>query len=138
MNGSTIIYNSATASIMYLKSREYMYIAIEGYPSMEKLKEFYYALLQGITHSNVEKFLFDTSKLSVIKSEDLMWFNNNITPLLVKHKDAKVVFIKPDNVFGMKSVETIFKNMKDIVMVNISPNMEKAEDWLFQQKSVSI
>lgn len=115
-----------------------MYIAIEGYPSEEKLKEFYYALLQGITRSNVEKFLFDTSKLSVMKSEDIIWFNNNITPLLVKHKEAKVVFIKPENVFGMKSVETICRHMKNIADVNISVNMEKAEDWLFQQKSVSI
>jgi len=132
MNGNMILYNSATASIMYLKTREYLYIAIEGYPNMEKMNEFYHALLRGVTQSNANKFLFDTSRISVIKNEDMQWFSTNITPILLKHKGIKVAFIKPENVFGMKSVDTFCRNMRNFASVSIFPNMEKAENWLFQ------
>lgn len=127
-----ILYNSATAIIMYLKTREYLYIAIEGYPNMEKMNEFYHALLRGVAQSNANKFLFDTSRISVIKNEDMLWLSNNITPILLKHKGVKVAFIKPENVFGMKSVDTLCKLMRNSANACIFSNMEKAENWLFQ------
>jgi len=99
MNGNMILYNSTTASVMYMKTREYIYIAIDGYPNREKMNEFYSALLMGITQSNANRFLFDTSMISVIKNEDKQWFSNNITPILLKHREVKVAFIKPENVF---------------------------------------
>jgi len=117
-----------------MKTREYMYVAIDGYPNMEKLNEFYSALLKGITKSNANSFLFDTSKISVIKGEDLHWLCSNLVPILSKHKGLRVAFIMPENIFGIKSVDTLCKLMRNSADVSIFPNMEKAESWLFQQK----
>lgn len=132
MIGNMILYNSATASIIYLKTREYLYITLDGYPNMEKLNEFYNALLKGIKQSSAEKFLFDSSKISVIKSEDLFWVCSNLTPILSKHNGIKVALIMPENIFGVKSAETFYNLMKDSVNIGLFPSMEKAENWLFR------
>lgn len=136
MLSNTILYNAENASVMYLKNREYIYIAIEGYLNPETLSGFNKALVNGIMHSEVKKFLFDTGKINVIKSEDILWLSENMIPYFGKNRMSKVVFIKPENVFGSKSVDTLAGIMKIHANVKVLPNMEQAERWLFQNEVI--
>jgi len=114
-----------------------MYIVIEGYLNAETLPGFNKALVNGVMHSDVKKLLFDTTKINVIKSEDILWLNENLMPYLAKNRLMKVAFIKPENAFGSKSVETLAGIMKNHTNVKILPNMELAERWLFQTETIT-
>lgn len=132
MINNTILYNSVNASVMYLKNREYIYIALEGFLNSESINGFNNALINGIKQSDAKKFLFDTSKINVIKSEEVQWLVNNIIPYLAKDRFSKIAFLKPENYFGNKSVESLSNALKDSISVKTFPNMEQAERWLFQ------
>jgi hypothetical protein len=131
MVDNSILYNTASASILYMKKREYMYLAVEGYVNTATLSDFTKALLEGILFNHVKKILFDTSHLNVIKTEDIHWLKNNLFPIFEKHGVSRVVFIKPENAFGNKSVEMLATAINDKIEAKIFPTMEEAENWLF-------
>lgn len=132
MSNNMILYNSANASVMYLKRREYIYVALEGFLNSETLSGFNKALAEGVIHRDVKKILIDTSKINVIKSEEIQWLTDNMSPYLAKNRISKVAFIKPENIFGFKSIEALTNAMKNKINVNVLLNMEQAEHWLFQ------
>jgi len=135
MVNNTILYNSSSASILYMKKREYMYLAIEGYVNTATLSEFSKALLNGVIYNHVKKILFDTSQVNIIKNEDIQWIRKNILPFLVKNGVSRVAFIKPQNAFGNLSIEALAKIMNEKFDAQIFQTMQPAEEWLFQDKN---
>jgi len=114
-----------------MKGRKYMYISLEGFLDSVTFSEINKALINGVSQSDVNKFLFDTSRIGVIKNEEMIWLTENMAAWFAKNRMSKVVFIKPENVFGNKSIETLAHAMSISIDVKILPCMEQAEKWLF-------
>lgn len=128
---SAILYDTTIASVLYIKKREYLYLTIEGFVNSETLSEVVDALQHGITHNHVKKIIFDTSKVKVIKKDDLDFIKQNLSPLLSKSIVTKVVFLNSDDIFGNHSIEVLTSFFNQIIPTRAFPDMEKAELWLF-------
>lgn len=131
MISNSVIYSTSNASILYIKKREYLYLALEGYISTANFYEIAKALLNGVIYNRVKKILFDTSKVSVIKTDVIQAINDNILPVLEKYGVLRIVLIKSDNVFGNKSIESVANIISGKIEVKVLPTMEQAENWLF-------
>lgn len=128
---SAILYDTTIASVLYIKKREYLYLTIEGFVNSETLSEVVDALQHGITHNHVKKIIFDTSKVKVIKKEDIQLLTLTLIPLLSKSVVSKIAFINSDDVFGNKSVNMLASIFNEHIPTQAFPNMENAEIWLF-------
>lgn len=131
MISSGILYNADNASLLYIKKREYLYLTVEGFVRKETLEMLTNALIKGITETTVRRIIFDTSKIKVIKKEDIALFLETITPILDKRSVRKIVFINSDDIFGNKSVELLASCLNSKIPTKIFSNMERAELWLF-------
>ncbi len=131
MISSGILYNADNASLLYIKKREYLYLTVEGFVRKETLEMLTNALIKGITETTVSRIIFDTSKVKVIKKEDIALFLETITPILDKRSVRKIVFINSDDIFGNKSVELLASCLNSKIPTKIFSNMERAELWLF-------
>ncbi|BDX38218.1 hypothetical protein CYCD_15730 [Tenuifilaceae bacterium CYCD] len=128
---SAILYNTNSASMLYIKKREYLFLSIEGFANTRTLSELVEALNYGISHNHVKKIIFDTSKVKVIKKEDIQLLTLTLIPLLSKSAVSKIAFINSDDVFGNKSVSMLASIFTEHIPTQAFPNMESAEIWLF-------
>lgn len=129
--GSMIVYNSDEACILYIKKRNYIYLAIEGYLDSEKIKVFSQELLGICTEKKISKILFDTSKLRIVKEVDLEWLFNDIFSVLRSLNIKRIALLNPQNAFGYITIKRITGEIKKS-KVKILDTMEEAEGWLFQ------
>ena len=134
--GSLIVYNSDEACILYIKKRNYIYLAIEGFLNSEKTKAFYKSMVDICRKKNITRILFDTSKLGTIKEDDLQWIFKEaaeaITPINIK----KISFVSPQNSFGKWTISRIFTGFKDL-NAKVLDSIEEAENWLFEDVGIN-
>lgn len=129
--GSLIIYNSAEACILYIKKRNYIYLAIEGFLNSEKTKSFYKSMVTICLEKNITRILFDASKLGTIKEDNLQKMFKDATQTFYSLNLKKIAFLSPKNSFGYWAISRIFSGLKDIEN-KILETMEDAEIWLFE------
>ena len=133
MLDSSILYDSENASVMYMKRRECLYIALEGFLDSESFVEINSALAKGVTQSEAKRFLFDTSKTNVISNKEMQWLTHDFLTYITTGRVSKVAFLKPDNIFGDQSVGFIATILSRKTSVRIFPSMELAESWLYSE-----
>jgi DNA-directed RNA polymerase subunit F len=129
--GSLIIYNSEEACILYIKKRNYVYLAVEGFLNSDKIKEFYESLAKICREKKINRILFDTSKLGTIKEEDLQWVFKSAKETVYPLNIYKIAFLNPKNAFGNYTITRFLKGLKDLE-AKILETMEDAENWLFE------
>jgi DNA-directed RNA polymerase subunit F len=134
--GSMMIYNSKEACILYIKKRNYVYLAVEGFINSEKIKEFYESLVKVCREKNIKRILFDTSKLGAIKENDLQWIFQSTADTVNPLNIYKIAFLSPKNVFGSRTVSKIFSELHDL-KAEVFDNMEDAENWLFEDNRIN-
>ena len=132
MQNNTILYDTENASIVYMKRLECIYIALEGFLEPETFVEFSKAFVKGTVRCGAHRFLFDTSRVNVISSNEMLLFANSFLLYKAKNHISKIAFIKPDNAFGVKSIESIANMLKSKIVVCVFPSMELAESWLYR------
>lgn len=128
---SMLIYSSKEACILYIKKRNYVYLAIEGFINSEKIREFYGSLVKICREKNITRILFDTSNLGAIKENDLQWIFQSIADTLNPLNIYKIAFLSPKNAFGAMTISRIFTEVHDLE-AKVHERMEDAENWLFE------
>lgn len=119
--------------MLYIQKREYLFLTIEGFVNTKTLNEVSKALQDGIIHKHVKKVIFDTSKVKVIKKDDLDFLKESFMNQLSKSVVSKIAFLNSDDIFGNHSVEllTAFFNQK--IPTRAFKCIECAEGWLFNE-----
>jgi hypothetical protein len=131
-----IVYQSKDACIIHIEKRNYAYLAIEGFFDSSRLKDFSLKVIELCRTKGVSKLLFDVSKITVIKSEDIEWLQENIVPKLKNAESNRYAIVCPENQFGLISVNRIL-SYTDKNKFKFFPNIERAEDWLFKSVNIS-
>ena len=129
-----IVHNSMESCIIHVESRNYAYLAVEGFIDSKKTKEFAEKLVSLCLHNKIGMIMFDSSKLSVIKPTDMEWiFEQVLQPLRYCSID-KVAFLMPESTFGIVSVKKLIQHIENC-STGIFRNIEQAETWLFKSTS---
>ncbi len=124
------VYQSKEACIIYVEQRCYAYLTIEGFFNSEKLKDFSLKIIELCRTEKVSKLLFDSTKLTIIKLDDINWLLKNVIPDLKQQELQKVAFIMPENNFGFVSINRLLCTV-DKDRVKLFESFEQAEEWLF-------
>ncbi|MBN2486401.1 MAG: hypothetical protein JXB34_10550 [Bacteroidales bacterium] len=129
-----IIYESMDACIIYIESKNYAYLAIEGFIDSSKIKEFASKFTSLCLNKKGLKVIFDSSKITTVKNSDLQWIAENILPLLQNNDIQKIAFLSPESPFGQMAVQKFSKNITP-GKAEVFHSMEQAENWIFQADS---
>ena len=127
-----MLYDSLEACIIHIERKEYAYVAVEGYLVTEKLMNFLDRLVFLCTKKTVKKIFFDTSKLSVVNKNDVIWIKEHVFPALSYCNIEKVAFLMPENPFGALALKALIIETKHATM-KIFNSMEEAEKWIFKK-----
>jgi hypothetical protein len=124
-----IVFNSMEACIIHIESKHYAYIAIEGYLQTSKIKEFASKYATLCQKRMVHYTIFDASKITDIKHNDLIWIVGNILPIINNSSIKRIAFLIPENPFGEIALNSFFKKINS-PNVEVFENMELAENWV--------
>jgi hypothetical protein len=118
------------ACIIYVESKNYAYMALEGFVESAKIKEFALKTSELCKQKKVSCIIFDTSKLQIIKQIDIQWLIEQVFPVLRNYNLSKIAFLLPENPFGLTSLKSLIKHI-DTNKVEVFQKMEEAEAWIF-------
>jgi hypothetical protein len=125
-----IVFNSMEACIIYIESKHYAYMAIEGYLQTSKIKEFASKFAALCQERMVHFLIFDTSKIAAVKHNDLIWIVDNILPIIQNSSIKRTAFLIPENPFGEIALNSFLKKINS-PNVEVFEKMELAEKWVF-------
>ncbi|MBN1118874.1 MAG: hypothetical protein JXA77_16815 [Bacteroidales bacterium] len=125
-----LVYNSENSCIIHIEKKMSLYLAIEGYMESLKIKEFAKALVEFCLTKKIKHIFFDTSKISVVKHEDLFWVTENVFPKLQDSEIEKVAFLLPAKSFGYMAVKILADRIEK-KQNKVFARLEEAEKWLY-------
>ncbi|HAM98763.1 MAG TPA: hypothetical protein DCQ26_09130 [Marinilabiliales bacterium] len=129
-----IYYSNLQACLMFIKDRNIAYMAVEGFLESGKVKDLMQKTVELCLKQKVHYLLIDSSRLEVVKTDDIRWIVMEIYPLLRQTSLKKVGYVRSQNVFGQVSLEKLLpKNTtKEIKFFS---TLELAESWLLDDNS---
>lgn len=125
-----LYYSNNQACIIYMQNKQTAYVAVEGYFCGQAVHDFMDKLVELCKRSDVKKMLIDSSKIEVLKTDDINWINQNIYPQLKKIHIEKISLVKPQSIFGEVSVNKLIPKDTNKVIQKFA-KIEEAETWLF-------
>jgi len=126
-----IYLNDEKVCIIYLKQKTTAYIAVEGFVDSATVRKLMMKTVELCSKMNVKSLLVDSSKLEVLRDEDVKWILQEVYPRFKLLPLKKIAYIKPGNTFGEIS-------MKKLIPKNTSREfkqfscIEEAEKWTYK------
>jgi len=128
-----IYYSNSQSCIIYLKNKNAAYLAIEGFVSSETIREFMVKAVQLCTHQTVKAILFDSSKINVLRTEDMNWIKQSVLPLFGTSSLKKVGYLEPQDIFGELSLEKLIPENSKVIFKKFK-TLEDAEKWAYNEE----
>lgn len=134
-NRIMIYFNNEKACVIYLKHKDTAYIAVEGFVDSISVRKLMMKILELCQKKNVKSLLIDSSKLDIIRDDDIKWIQQEVYPGFKFLHLKRIAYIKPVNVFGEKSIKKLIpketlKEFKEFFSI------EEAERWVYQDLSI--
>ncbi len=125
----TEIYKSPAASITYNATHNCILQTVNNYLHSEELKNFQTALIKFCKGNSPGRIIADTTKLKVIKSDDMEWLSNEVLPALSECGIRYFAIVMPNNPFGEMAVKLFIEASSDITM-QIFEDLPSAQQWI--------
>jgi hypothetical protein len=132
-----IYYSSTNACIMFIEKFNTAYLVLEGYLNETIIKEFGQKAHELCVKSEVSKIIFDTSRLDILKKEELSVLADKFIPVFHQAHINKIAYLKPQNAFGELSMNLLM-NIKTLNKVKKFNTLEDAEKWVYDKATRSI
>lgn len=128
-----IYYNNSKACVIYLKEKNSAYVAIEGFVESITVKEFMTKILELCSKMHIKSILLDSSKLEVLKSQDIDWILNNTYAQFSELPLQRIAYISPQNIFGETSLKKLIckSSCKEFKKFSC---IESAESWIYKRE----
>lgn len=125
-----IYYSNQQACVIYLKSKNSVYIAIDGFIDTKTLKSIVIRTCELCNKVQAQSILLDTSKLEVLKAEDIDWIKDKMLLLFRTNKIKRIGFVRPKSVFGELAIDRLIPAVSEREYRKFN-NLEEAEKWVY-------
>ena len=123
------IYKSNDATITYNNDHQCIHQTVKNFLHSDELKRFQTKLIDFCKTNHPKKVITDSSKLKVVKTNDLNWMSNEVLPALSRSGVQYFAIIMPDNPFGEMAVKMFVETSSDITM-KIFNDLPSAQQWI--------
>jgi hypothetical protein len=130
-----IYYSTTNACIMSIDKYSTAFLVLEGYVNETTIKEFGQKAHELCIKSEVSNVIFDTSRLEILKKEEIAVLSDKLIPLFQHSHINKIAYLKPQNAFGELSMNLLM-NIKTINKIRKFNSLEEAEKWVYDKKSL--
>jgi len=127
-----IYYSSSQACVIYMKSKNSIYIAIDGFIDSKTLKAVTIRTIELCNKVQAHSILLETSKLEVLKNEDIDWIKEKMHPLFKVVEIKRIGFVRPQSVFGELSINRLIPVVSERQYRKFD-TIEEAEKWVYTE-----
>lgn len=130
------IISSGVAKLIHYSEKEFISLTFEELPETSTLKKYSCLLLDMLATNKTSKILVDSSKVTAVKINDILWLVERISPVIKNYNIDKIAFINPQSMLGQVSLKLMLKLSK-CNDTEVFKELDEANAWLFNSQSKS-
>ena len=124
-----VIYESNRVHVSYHEEKGYIKEVFSSFVPSDEIKTFHEALIEACKKYNVSVMVSDTSKMAIMKADDISWILTEAGPYLIKAGLRKIGVVTPENPFAKKTVDAIIARAT-VIDIRAFDDLSSAENWL--------